>query len=492
MADSDPTTDITEDPPVKFHVKTGKEEKLSLEMPLSTSVADLKAKLAEMTEIAASSQRLIYAGRVMKDDEVLNTYGVKAGNTIHLVKGAASNARAAAGGNAGPSAAAAPGAAPRIPTNIAAGSGNNPLAGLTGARYAGLASLPNASMFGPDGGMGPPPSNDQMIDMMNQPGFASTMNEMLQNPQMLDMIINSNPALRSIPGAREMMQSAEFRRMMTDPEMLRQAGQMQRMFGGGRGAAAQPSFPAPGVTDTTPQPEGQQQQQQPQQQAQTPGGFPAPSPFAMPPGGGNPFAMLFGAPSAGAAGAAPTGDAAGASTGGAAATGGQSNPPLPGNPYASLANIFGVPPATTSPGAAGAAPGAGAASGAATNPLAALFGGAGAGAPGGAAPQNQPDFATMLQQLQTAFGPGAGGAGGVGAFNPYNLGMLAGLGGGLGGAGAPGSAAPPVDTRPPEERYAEQLRQLNDMGFYDFDRNVAALRRSGGSVQGAVQHLLGD
>jgi ubiquilin len=56
-----------------------------------------------------------------------------------------------------------------------------------------------------------------------------------------------------------------------------------------------------------------------------------------------------------------------------------------------------------------------------------------------------------------------------------------------GGGGAP---AGPPDTRPPEERFAEQLRQLNDMGFFDFDRNVAALRRSGGSVQGAIEHLL--
>ena len=58
---------------------------------------------------------------------------------------------------------------------------------------------------------------------------------------------------------------------------------------------------------------------------------------------------------------------------------------------------------------------------------------------------------------------------------------------GMGGMGAP--PAPP-DTRPPEERYAEQLRQLNEMGFYEFERNVEALRRTGGSVQGAVEYLL--
>jgi ubiquilin len=63
----------------------------------------------------------------------------------------------------------------------------------------------------------------------------------------------------------------------------------------------------------------------------------------------------------------------------------------------------------------------------------------------------------------------------------------------LWGMGAPpAAAAAPVDNRPPEERYADQLRQLNDMGFYDFDSNVRALRRSGGSVQGAVEHLLSN
>ncbi|CCE64529.1 hypothetical protein TPHA_0I00220 [Tetrapisispora phaffii CBS 4417] len=48
------------------------------------------------------------------------------------------------------------------------------------------------------------------------------------------------------------------------------------------------------------------------------------------------------------------------------------------------------------------------------------------------------------------------------------------------------------DTRPPEVRYESQLRQLNDMGFFEFDRNIAALRRSGGSVQGALDALLNN
>ena len=92
----------------------------------------------------------------MKDEETLAFYKVQSGHTVHLVKGAASNQRASAGSVGGSgSSAARPGQAqtPRVPTNIAAGAGNNPLAGLTGARYAGLAPLPNADIFGPDGGV---------------------------------------------------------------------------------------------------------------------------------------------------------------------------------------------------------------------------------------------------------------------------------------------------------------------------------------------------
>jgi ubiquilin len=88
-----------------------------------------------------------------------------------------------------------------------------------------------------------------------------------------------------------------------------------------------------------------------------------------------------------------------------------------------------------------------------------------------------------MQQMLQAMGGGAGGGGAEGAAGAFNpLAMLGGLGG--------GAPAAPTDTRPPEERYEEQLRQLNDMGFYEFERNVEALRRTGGSVQGAVEYLL--
>ena len=312
--------------------------------------------------------------------------------------------------------------------------------------------------------MGPPPDADSMLHMLENPQFQSTINEALQNPAMIDMMIQQNPMLREMgPGVRQMMQSPEFRRMLTDPNSLRQAMQLQRaMGGGGGGLGGGSAFPAPGVTNTT---QEETQNGQNNNGATPAPGAPAFNPF-MPPGlgAGNPFAALFG---------------------GNPAMGG-ANPP-------STSTATGTGQTETTQRAAGDAAGADTTTGEgqnqqnAQNPFGLLFNPAMFGAQGGQAnpfnPQQNPFLRdpALLSQMMQAMGapPGEAGAGGLGA-NP----LAALLGGG--GFGTP----PPQDNRPPEERYAEQLRQLNDMGFYEFERNIEALRRAGGSVQGAVEYLL--
>jgi len=42
----------------------------------------------------------------------------------------------------------------------------------------------------------------------------------------------------------------------------------------------------------------------------------------------------------------------------------------------------------------------------------------------------------------------------------------------------------------PEILYRAQLSALNEMGFYDAERNIAALIATGGNVQAAVERLL--
>lgn len=354
------------------------------------TVLQLKEKIASDLDISVDRQRLIFSGKVLKDNDTLETYKVKEGHSIHLVKGAAKTGSASttapSNGSSNTTNANAP---PSVPTNIEAGQDSfNPLAGLTDARYAGY-NIPMPTMdqlgFGADG-MQLPPEN-QMEQMMDNPLFQESMRSMLSNPQMLDYMIQQSPQLRAMgPAARELLQSDYVKNMLTNPQAMRSMMELQRAMGGASGL----------------------------------GGFGAP---------------------------------------GAAA----SSFPAPGNPNGSTSTQS---TNTETPTAAGGSAGA-----SATNPFASLFGAtAGAGA-------------------------NTGGLGGLGAlgnnplFNPALNPNLMNLFGGAGAGAGSGASASVADSRPPEEIYATQLRQLNDMGFFDFDRNIRALRRSGGSVEGAIEML---
>jgi ubiquilin len=45
-------------------------------------------------------------------------------------------------------------------------------------------------------------------------------------------------------------------------------------------------------------------------------------------------------------------------------------------------------------------------------------------------------------------------------------------------------------TVPPEERFATQLAQLQEMGFFDTQENIRALTATAGNVNAAVERLL--
>ena len=146
---ADHTETVTEATEITFKVKSSSDKIHTLTMPDSATVLDLKTKLAgtDFEDVPVERQRLIYSGRVMKNDDALSVYKIKNQNTIHMVKSAASNPAPA------PAATAAP-PPQAIPQNMAAGSSaNNLLAGLTGARFAGHANLPSRDLFGADGGV---------------------------------------------------------------------------------------------------------------------------------------------------------------------------------------------------------------------------------------------------------------------------------------------------------------------------------------------------
>jgi ubiquilin len=58
-----------------LHVKTTAGKKFSFEIALDASVAQCKEALVAHTDVPAALQRLIYKGKVLKDDQTLQSYG---------------------------------------------------------------------------------------------------------------------------------------------------------------------------------------------------------------------------------------------------------------------------------------------------------------------------------------------------------------------------------------------------------------------------------
>ncbi|KXS14857.1 hypothetical protein M427DRAFT_155741 [Gonapodya prolifera JEL478] len=409
--------------PVTLHLKASNEAKVAVTVNDTnpTTVADLKTAAAtalsalhpEQPAVHVDSLRLIFAGRVLKDADTLESYKIQDGHTIHLVKAQQKPAAA----SASPASAASP-SVPATPTNTPAsattpGSSsatNTPptLPNIFGADPANAAGLPplgplgwpgfpgmgagfggaggaGAGGFGGMGGMGGMPDPAMLNQMLQNPMVLESMSQMMQNPQLMDMMLSQSPyASMMTPQMRQHMQA-----MASDPATLRTmiqtAAAMGPLMNPGAGGLGMPALPGTGLT--------------------------------APP---NPWASTT--PSAGA----------GAGTSPAEA---------------------GAIPTTTTPGATATSP-------TATNPLLGPGGGAGVGMP------NPALWGALMQ------GMNAGGAGGLG---------------GLGGVGAGLGAA---DSRPPEERFASQIQQLRDMGFYDASENVRALTLAGGSVEAAVEVLL--
>ncbi|KAF8780122.1 hypothetical protein HU200_001782 [Digitaria exilis] len=89
-----------------------------------------------------------------------------------------------------------------------------------------------------------------------------------------------------------------------------------------------------------------------------------------------------------------------------------------------------------------------------------------------------PEF---LRQERTQSGTGAGNV---------NLNTLMNMFSGLGAGG--GLGVPNAPNVPPEELYATQLSQLQEMGFFDTQENLRALIATAGNVHAAVERLLGN
>jgi ubiquilin len=223
---------------MKLNIQGSSEKKFTVECQNSDSVSDLKIQIAKEMDCGKENYlRLIYAGRILKDEEALESYKVQDGHTIHVVKTGMSSKSQTSTPSVGSQ---KPAELPKIstsPTSQPAQLPNFAGAGFP-AMTSGAGGFPE--MFG-NGGMEPSAEEmAQMSQLMQNPeAMESVINLMTSNPELMQNVLAMNPRFQSLP--------PEMRQMMANPDFLRLAMSMNTsgISGGQANAFGQFSPPAP-------------------------------------------------------------------------------------------------------------------------------------------------------------------------------------------------------------------------------------------------------
>lgn len=534
---------------VKVNVRCSNGSKFSVEVDLESTVESFKGVLSEKSEIPANQQRLIYKGRILKDDQTLKSYGLEADHTVHLVRGFAP---AAAGNTAGATNTGSP-TATQTNTRAVGTNEGDPLggSGFGASLFPGLGGINGLGGSGGLFGAGLPEfeqvqqqltrNPNIMREIMNMPVVQNLMN----NPEVMRNLIMNNPQMREI-----IDRNPELAHVLNDPSTLRQTLE----------AARNPELMREMMRNTDramsnieSSPEGFNMLRRMYENVQEP--FLNATTMAGNAGSdnSNPFAALLGTQ----AGNQTREGSTNPSTTTTETTTGSPAPntnPLP-NPW-SATGTGGAQTNTTRPNPIGDAR---------PQTPAGLGGlGLGLGLPGlegmlggaqdtnslnqllqnpaitqmmqsllsnpqymnqilGLNPQlrgmldsnsqlremmQNPEFLrqltspetmqqmltlqqSLLSQLGRQQSPQEPGQTGAGTGSPNNLGleMLMNM---FGGLGAGSLAVPTRSDVPPEQLYATQLTQLQEMGFFDTQENIRALIATAGNVHAAVERLLGN
>uniref|UniRef100_A0A5B6ZW49 Ubiquitin domain-containing protein DSK2a-like n=1 Tax=Davidia involucrata TaxID=16924 RepID=A0A5B6ZW49_DAVIN len=534
---------------VTVNIRGSNGSKFSVRTSLGATVGAFKAVLAQNCDVPTDQQRLIYKGRILKDDQTLDSYGLQADHTVHMVRGSAPAAATPTGGTANAG-------IPNTTPGVAQGVGSNEGGGFGGAG-------PGASLFPGLGLNALGGTGASGLFGAGLPEFEQVQQQLTQNPNMMREIINmpaiqnlmNNPDLmRSLivnnPQMREIIdRNPELAHILNDPGILRQTLE----------AARNPELMREMMRNTDramsnieSSPEGFNMLRRMYENVQEP--FLNATTMAGATGndtGSNPFAALLG--NQGVGGAQTRDGGNNPSTTGSETTTGPTAPnanPLP-NPWSITGGGSQTNTTTGSnPTGDARAPGIGGLGGLGLPELERMVG----GMPDPSAlnqmlqnpavsqmmqsllsnpqymnqflglnPQlramldSNPQLREMMQnpeilhqltspetmqqmlaaqqsllsrlnrQQSTEVPAQAGGT--TGTQGNLGLELMMNM---FGGLGASGLTVPNTPDVPPEQLYATQLSQLQEMGFFDTQENIRALLATAGNVHAAVERLLGN
>lgn len=210
---------------IELTIKCSNADKATVKIAISATVLELKEKIAIELNIPSGQQRLIYKGKVLKDDLTLDTYAVEDGHTVHMVKGVAP-----------------PGSASSTPSNASSTTTTTPPAGTLPTAYPAPSALNHfapsqpglqghggggTNPFGAMGGMMP----RGLAPPHGMPDMSAMQQQLMQNPDLLAQIMDSpmmqnvlnNPdTMRNMMAQNPQMQAMldanpQIRHIMNDP-----------------------------------------------------------------------------------------------------------------------------------------------------------------------------------------------------------------------------------------------------------------------------------
>ncbi|EXM16865.1 Ubiquitin-like domain [Fusarium oxysporum f. sp. vasinfectum] len=227
---------------ITFEVKALSGSKLDITMGNTETVSDLWNKLAEKfpRETSADSPRLIFSGQVMANDKALSAYGIKSDNTVFIHNNAASNQQSDPTSNVNTP----------VSTSISAkiDTTNQPFANSTDTMYGGSGGPLEVGMCRLGGRL--PPwvvALEQLV--MGAPNYHQHAFAALQDPDFFNNMIDRYFTLQNDHEGRRVLHSLTKDWLLDNPEIIEKMTDELQSSLGGMAAA----FPAPGITDTTPE-----------------------------------------------------------------------------------------------------------------------------------------------------------------------------------------------------------------------------------------------
>lgn len=210
---------------MKLNIQGSSEKKFTIDCENSDSVVSLKEKIAVEMQCGKENLRLIYAGRILKDEETVEFYKIQDGHTIHVVKTGITQKPITSAPSSQSSDLSTTASIPTQIPSITSQRPQIPSANISASGFPGIM-----------GDFGMEPSAEEMAQMeqmmRNPEAMESAINLMASNPELMQNILAMNPRFQALP--------PEMRQMMANPEFLRMAMSMNSsmMSSGMNGASS--------------------------------------------------------------------------------------------------------------------------------------------------------------------------------------------------------------------------------------------------------------